>query len=559
MTTTMPANSGRGTVVSPSTDDDVVAALSEVVGGPIGRYSAAPVVRAWVTRALVVSTLLAGATMGLALLLRQHCRTTLWKAPDQFTHLCYSDIPALFSSGGLGDGVTPYLEASDSGYLTQPVGTGGLLYLIGLITPGGRDELRSVFDVATLLLTGCLIASVVLVGLLAGRRAWDAALLAASPVVAFSALINLDLAAIACALGGVFAFSRRRPLIGGLLAGLAMAIRPFEVVLVIAVLIVAYRRGNWATAGPFGIAALLGFVAVNAPVFLAAHQGWKAYWATLWRSDISYGSLLLAPQVLSTELNGKQLPSPSLWIGAIGLVLALGYLAVLFALPAPMRADWRPRDNRVLVGALAAVVVVPMVAIAFGARVLPHLASPVPASAGRVLAILGYPLVVALVIWIARKAPRTPRIAPLALMLACGWMVVSPGVPVQAGLLLLPLIVLTLPRWRVLLTWAAIEVAYGALTWLYLYGLSVASRGTPGWLYLVVLFARVGVTIWLFWKAWLLTWWPSEDVIRRDLGHDPLAGQLADEVPAAAVLEVAERDARQPAGHDLVEADPETR
>lgn len=509
------------TLISPTLDDEVLGALTEVVGGPAGRYRRASSLKVAVNQALLASTGLAAISMIVALWLRSHCRTTQWKAPDQFTHLCYSDIPALFSSGGLGTGVTPYLDAGPGGYLAQPVGTGGLLYLIGLIAPGGRTELRSVFDVGTIFMTIALVALVAAMVFLAGRRAWDATLLAASPVIAFSALVSLDLAAVALAVCGMLAFSRSRPILAGVLVGLGASVRPFMIVVLVAVLIVAYTRRRLDTVGSFAVATSLGFTAVNLPVFLLNAEGWGAYWAAVWRSDISYGSLLLAPQILSTEITGKQLPSPSLWLGTVGLVLVAGYLIVLAALPAAQRGAWRPKSTPVLALVCAAVVVVPFVLIAAGVKVLPALASPVSSSVGRVIAIVGYPLVVAFVVWIARTASYPPRLAPVALMVACGWMLVSPGVPVQAGLWLLPFIVLTEPRWRLLLTWAAIEVSYGSITWLYLYGLSVANRGAPGWLYIMLLLARLTITIWLFWRAWALTWWPMDDVVRRDCGDDP--------------------------------------
>ncbi|MFV0458236.1 MAG: hypothetical protein ACK5MT_05640 [Actinomycetales bacterium] len=526
-------------VVDPSRDDPLVAALSEVVGGPVGRFRAPVVLRAWATRALVMASVFSAVAMLAALWVFDHCRQTLWKAPGQFTHLCYSDITAFYSSGGLGDGVVPYLGTSSSGYLAQPVGTGGLLALLGLVTPGGRDELRWVFDAAAVLLTGCLIVTVVAVGVLAGRRAWDAALVACSPVVVFSALLSLDLAAVALGTVALLAFSRGRVLTGGVLLGLGIAVRPVELVLLAAVLLVAARRPKPARgpAGVFAVATLLGWLMLNVPVALVSWQGWSAYFAVLWRADIGYGSLWLIPQLLSAELEGQTLPTPPLWIGGIGVLAVFGYSLVMAVGPREWRAVLAPVNRTWMAVIGLAVIAVPMMLVATAPSLIPALAQPLPESAGRWIALIGYPLALAGIWYIVRSAPvGPPRVAPVALMLLLGLLLVSPAIPVQASIWLLPLVALSLPSWRLALTWAAMEVFYGSMTWLYLYGLSVPDRGAPVWLYLVALLARVGMYGWLFWRAWSISVWQQDDPIRRDVGDDPLAGPLLaspEEAPAA--------------------------
>lgn len=530
---------GRGRVVSPTQDDPLIAAVSEVVGGKVGRYRAAPDLEAWSRRAVVVSIIFAVLSMLGALWLQNYCR--LYSGPSQvyFTHLCYSDITAVYGSSGLVSGVVPFLQAGPNGYLTQPVGTGAVLFLLSHLTPDGVVRARWFFDLATILLTACLIVSVICIGKLAGRRAWDAAILAASPVVVFSGLISLDLLAVALGLLGLLCFARARPGKGGfagVLLGLAVAVRPFEIVLLLAILIVAERRGRLGQAGPVTAGAVLGWLALNLPVALVSWTGWTAYLGQVWRADLGYGSLLLIPQILSSEISGRVIPRPELGVGLIGVIVVVGYLIMIALAPATLRRRLMPVTSGWLMVILAAVAAVPFIAIAVTPALLPHVGKPVPAATGRVIALIGYPVVVIAVLILSRRSPRPPRVATTALLLGIGWLLVSPAMPVQTGLWLLPLLVASLPSWRLVLGWGLLEALYTAMTWLYLYGVAVPDRGAPGWLYIVVLLARVAMLVVLAWRAWTITSWPEEDVIRRDVGDDPAAGPLLEAVVKTGVV-----------------------
>ncbi len=522
----------RSSLVAPTRDDPVVGALSEVVGGRRGRYAASGRPAGWADPVLAVCALLAAASMALAVLARQHCRATLWHAPEQFTNLCYSDITAVFSAGGLGDGVRPYLDTSDGAYLAQPVGTGGLFALLGALAPGGDQQLRWVFDIAAVLLTVCLIGAVIAVAALAGRRAWDAALVAASPVVAASALVSLDLAAVSLAMLGLWAFSRSRPALSGVLLGTAVTVRPVALVVLIAIVIVAQRRRATRVTGPVLVAAGLGWTGLNAVVALTSFQGWMAYWSELARARLSYGSLLLTPQVLGAEIGDQTLPTPSIWLGGVGLLVVLAYVVVLALAPASLRADLRPRSWPWTITLGVLIIAGPLLAVGFGAQTLPRFGTALPEITGQLLISVGYPVVLATVWWLVHRAEYPPRIPVVALMLLCGLLLVSPAVPVQAAIWVLPLLALSLPSWRLMIGWAAVEVGYSSMTWLYLYGQTVSSRGAPAWLYLVLLFARVGMLVWLGWRCYSVSAWPADDVVRRDVGDDPAAGPLLGTVPA---------------------------
>jgi len=453
--------------VAPTREDPVARAASEVAGGPAGRHLDGVRTSRWTPAAVLA--LLTVPTTVLALLTRQHCRGTGFASPDQFTHACYSDLPSLFVGSGLDRGVLPYLQAVDGVYLAQPVGTGGLLALLGWLTPGGGDAPVHVFDLGTVLIAVALVLTVLAVAALAGRRPWDASLVALSPVVVVAGLVSLDLVAVALATAGVLAFSRQRAARAGVLIGLAVAVRPMALVVLLALWLLAVRTGRYRGATRAGGAALLAWGAVNLPVLVLSPAGWAAYWRSVWEIGAGYGSLWLLP-----SLAGRPVDPTIVRIGSLVLLVA------------------------VLAG-------------------------------------------VALVALAARRRPRLPA---LVLVAVVGVLVVSPSVPVQASLWLLPFAALAVPSWRHHLVWAGAEAAYATATWLYLYGLSVPERGMAPWAYGTLLVLRLAAMGWLAWRALRLTRDPALDPVRSPadapgLGRDdPAAGDL-EGAPDALVVRVA--------------------
>jgi hypothetical protein len=71
------------------------------------------------------------------------------------------------------------------------------------------------------------------------------------------------------------------------------------------------------------------------------------------------------------------------------------------------------------------------------------------------------------------------------------------SLPVQASLLLLPLIALSGLRWRDHLIWAATELVYFVGIWLYIGGETTSNRGLPALFYLLMLAARLAGIAWV--------------------------------------------------------------
>lgn len=500
-----------------------MAAVSEAVGGVRGRRAGgtAPSRWPWGAGALGVLPLLATGTMVLAVLTRQHCRGTLWASPDQFTNACYSDIPALYASAGLPDGAVPYLDAVAGAHLAQPVGTGVGLWLVSLVAPGGPDEVRWAFDVAAIALAVAFVALVLAVAALARHRPWDAALVALSPAVVTGAVVSLDLVAVALAVLGVLAFSRDRPTLAGVLLGLAVTTRPLGVVVLVALLLLAVRTGRWAAVGATTVAAMLTWMLTNVPVLVLSSEGWRAYWSTAWSSPPGYGSLWLLPRLLADEMGTGALPPLPGWVGFVGLGAVAAGAVVLALLPRDVREDVRPRNPWIWLPVLAVVVCAPFVLVRVGPQLLAGADGLGIDGPVRWLAVVGCAVVLVAVTLFTLSTDRRPRLPAVVLLLLVGVLVVSPSLPVQASLWVLPFAALAVPRWRDLLVWGAVEAAYATGTWFYLYGLSVENRGLPPWAYALLLLVRVGGLVWLAWRAVAVSRWPQDDVVRTPVPDDP--------------------------------------
>ncbi|MGN6244962.1 MAG: glycosyltransferase family 87 protein [Motilibacteraceae bacterium] len=267
------------TVVAPTRDDPVVRALSEVVGGPVGPRLRAGAAALWTpTRVCIV---LAVVTMVAALALKQHCRTTGWASPDQFTHLCYSDVSALFGARGLADKLFPYLGHPGVEQVEYPVLTGLLMWVTAKVVPGSGysvDRLVTYVDVNLLVDFALLVATVVATAYTVRRRRWDAAIVAAAPVVALTATINWDLLAVALTALAMLLWARDRPVAAGVLLGLGVAAKLYPVLLLGPLFVLCLRAGKLSRWWGAVVGTAGAWLAVNLWFVLFARQGWERFY-----------------------------------------------------------------------------------------------------------------------------------------------------------------------------------------------------------------------------------------------------------------------------------------
>ena len=112
---------------------------------------------------------------------------------------------------------------------------------------------------------------------LSGRRVWDAALVAASPVLVFQVFTNFDALATALAVGGLLAWARRRPVLAGILIGLGVSAKLYPALLLLPLVVLAIRTDRMADAARTVVSAVGTWFLVNLPVMLLFPRGWSEF------------------------------------------------------------------------------------------------------------------------------------------------------------------------------------------------------------------------------------------------------------------------------------------
>ncbi len=322
--TRIPADRAR----VPSRHDSVARSASQAIGGPLGRF-ADPLARGWRVLAAYLAGLVSIPMAG-SVWVRGYCLETGWRSPDQFFHMCFSDLPATYAGQGLHQGLAGLLAGGpDAPTPAHPPLTALLLAFTGGLVPSGPADGQARFFFGIWAVLGVVLAALLTwwTAASAPQSPMRAAHVALSPVLLLTALVAPDLAGVALAGAGLFLWSRSRPVAAGLVLGLAVAARTYPLLLVAAILLVAIRAGRLraavTTAGLAVSTALALFLLLavrNSTAASAAYLGW-----------LDAGSGFGSPWVLP-QLAGSEIPPPVLSVLAIGgwlaAILVGGYLAL---------------------------------------------------------------------------------------------------------------------------------------------------------------------------------------------------------------------------------------
>jgi uncharacterized membrane protein len=324
---------GASPWVIPTVADPVARAALPLLGGPVGRHAA--IGRGWWTpiRFCIAVGLVVYA---LGWLSKGYCVVNGWGAPQRYMYLCYSDIPLLYSSRGLADGVFPYLldPAAGQQVLEYPVLTGVYLYLAAWVTRSLGGHAVTFFAVNVVGMSALLAWTIASTSRTVLRRPWDGLLVALAPAVALAGFINWDLLAVALAAAAIAAWSRSRPGLAGVWLGLAAAAKFYPLVLIGPVLVLCVRRRQWRPLGVFLLTAGGSWLLVNLPVMIANFQGWARFYTFSRERGIDFGSPWYALSLL-----GVPMPADSLNIRATGAfaVACLGIALLGLLAPHPPR------------------------------------------------------------------------------------------------------------------------------------------------------------------------------------------------------------------------------
>lgn len=290
--------------VVPSWTESLARQASRLIGGPLGRH--ASVGRHWFWTPLRAVLLIAVVTLSIGWFVKSPCiqqytddhgvRQLDWRANRQYVAFCYSDIVPLYTAERLDQpGMFPYRTSwvDNAGtadaqvrYMEYPVLTGLFQYVNAKIAQGWV-HLASVtgvlptamtvvvyFDASALLLGLAWLVAVWATSRTARRRPWDAILVAASPLVIVHAFTNFDALAAAFAATGLLAWSRKRPVLAGVLLGLGAAAKLYPAFLLLPILLLCVRSGRVAAWGKALAGAVVAWLAVNLPIMIPFQHGW---------------------------------------------------------------------------------------------------------------------------------------------------------------------------------------------------------------------------------------------------------------------------------------------
>ncbi|WP_168582829.1 hypothetical protein [Gephyromycinifex aptenodytis] len=326
--------------------DPLVAAASEVIGGPLGRYAQIRTVPRGGTSprsglrvlpwAPIAGILTVAATLLLAggLVQKRHCLENGWGAPGVFWKSCYSDLPS----------------ATGEALAGQPMGTALLLRLIDLLTPVGPSFSHEQGMYLGWALTAALllVALVVLTTLTCRSAPWNAAHVALSPLIILVVLVAPDLWGVTLTSVALWLWSRDHPVSAGVLMGAAIAARTYPVLILVVIGLLAARAGvagRWAVMA--GWALISGTVISLAGALLLHLDPTGAY--RLWvAGEAGLGSMWY----LAT------LGERPLQIGILTVLTALGWvLALAVGVALTFSARHRPTVAEVSLVVLAIVLV----------------------------------------------------------------------------------------------------------------------------------------------------------------------------------------------------------
>ncbi|WP_189351018.1 glycosyltransferase family 87 protein [Zhihengliuella salsuginis] len=323
-------------IAVPSRTDPLLRRFTEMIGGPLGRRTEpgrTPTGFFTVERVLVALTVVAALA---AVAAKNACRVGGWDGANSYMWACYSDLPPLFHARGFAE--NPFAPFVDGANFEYPVLMSFVASITALpIVPGDYDRALAYFDLNVLLIAALWIAVVLMTSRSAGRRPWDAAMVAIAPGMILASTINWDMWAVAALAGAVLAFSRDRTVLAGALIGIGTATKLFPVLFLGAVLVLAVRTGRWRAFGTTTAAAAGAWLAVNVPAMLLSFEGWSVFWTFTREREAGWSSLWHAWNTIAEAAGAEGLSAETInTAGFVAFFLSCVGVAVI-GLIAPTR------------------------------------------------------------------------------------------------------------------------------------------------------------------------------------------------------------------------------
>ena len=454
------------TVQAPSVEDPLVRRLSESIGGPLG--SRAGRHRWWTPlRVILVLTAL---TFAVGMWQKGNCYDASWtNGESRYTHMCYSDLPYLYTGRGMAELEWPYSEDTETRrrypeVMEYPVGISywawGTAYVTHWVTGapdlaqraavpvdsfwGDKQIVKEVRVYVVVNAIGFALVTLLAAGLLTRvnpGRPWDAAPFALAPTLALSGLVNWDLVAVLFVAGALWAWTRGSPTWTGIMIGLGVATKLYPLFLLGGLLIICLRSKRLADFFNVVSTSIITWVLVNAPALLTGPAQWKHFW----------------------EFNSSRGAD----LGSIWLVLS---------------------------------------------QAMDKTFTPETINRGSWIFFIAWCVVVLIV---GLRAPVNPRFAQLGFLIVVGFLLVNKVYSPQYVLWLLPLAVMARPRWRDLLIWQVGETLYFASVWWYLGGfLAPGSSDGDAVTYWIAIVLRMAAELYLCAMVVRDMYHPEQDPVR---------------------------------------------
>jgi uncharacterized membrane protein len=390
--------------VNPSQEDGFVRGLAEAIGGPFGEHAATPRRADRVLTPVRIIMLLGLLVFCLHWIQKAPCADGAWGEGNKYAYsrFCYTDVLALYYAEELNQGAVPYVDHA----VEYPVLTGYLMGVIGLPVHAigadrpGFNQAEAFYNLTALVLLAFGLAAIAVTLALRRRRPWDAALFVFAPALVVTATVNWDLFAVGLTAFFFYAWARKRPVLAGVLLGLAAAAKFYPLLLAGPLIVLALRTGRIRAVASTVATGALTWAVVNAPAYFFAHEGWAEFFSRSRTRAVDWGTFwYIGANWPSTGTDGKVGVAPFVSLAAdIPRLNLISYL--LFGL-----------------GCLGVAV-------------------------------------------LALLAPRRPRLAQLCFLVVALFLLTSKVWSQQFVLWLIPLAVLARPRWGAFLIWQATEVAY---------------------------------------------------------------------------------------------------
>lgn len=222
-----------------------------------------------------------------------HCESTTWATPDQYIHVCYSDLPSLFGERGLIDNKWPY--ASKTNAVEYPVITGLVMYATSFVA----HSPISYFNVNALFLALLFIVVVLIARRIKPEFAY---LIPLAPAMVASLYINWDLWAIATMMLAIYWFDCKQNTYSAIAIAISISTKFLPVFLLFPITFILWRQNRirellkyiGTTAGVW--------IAINAPFALTTPTGWWRFYKLNMERQADWGSLWLALDQLGLNL-----------------------------------------------------------------------------------------------------------------------------------------------------------------------------------------------------------------------------------------------------------------